>query len=175
MTPSVVLIEQPDINFTTLLTLGNKLLGYSISTKADQSGLEHSDTERLLSCLASFSNPSAPAGITPNLLSFVQFAFLIAADERDMIDILQAAAGMPFVTTETIHRGQMLTYITGNLAEWRDAVKSGASQSAEFNVRALYCQIMSLLTSAGHGDIWHDFQSKPLPDNTFYLEDKKRG
>lgn len=173
MTPSVVLIQQPSIDFTTLLGLSHKMLGYSLSAKVDQSRTNPSNPERFISCLAALRDPNAPAGITPNLLTHVSFSALIAADERDLIDILEVAAGMPFVSAETTMRGVMLAIITGTLAQWRDAVKSGATPAVEHTVRACYCQIMGLFEQAGL-NVWKDFQIKPHTDKTFFLEDKRR-
>lgn len=174
MTPSAVLIQQPAIDLTTLLGLTHKLLGYSLSAKVDQSRLDPCDAERFISCLAALRDPDAPAGITPNLLTHVTYSALIAAEDRDLIDILEAGAGMPFVTAETIQRGIMVAVITGTLAQWRDAVKTGANPSAEYNVRFCYCQIMSLFEKHHLGNLWKDFNRNPLNDNTFYLEDKRR-
>lgn len=96
------------------------------------------------------------------------------ADERDLIDILEAASGLPVVTTETLARNVMLAILTGTLAQWRDAIVSGSTREAEYNVRATFCQIMSLFEQGGLGKVWKDYQSKPLEDNTFYLEYKPR-
>lgn len=172
MTPSAVLIQQPAIDFTTLLGLSHKMLGYNLAGRADQSHIR-SDSEKFISCLAALRDPNAPAGVTPNLLTHVSFSALIAADERDLIDILEAAAGMPFVSAETTMRGVMVAIITGTMAQWRDAVKSGASPAVEFPVRACYCQIMSLFEQVGL-NVWRDFQIKPHSDKTFFLEDKRR-
>jgi hypothetical protein len=173
-TSVVLLISQPNIDFTTFLGLAHKVLGYSPSANVDQSRLDHSDAERFLSCLAALRDPNAPAGITPNLLAHVSYTVLMMADERDLIDILEATAGIPVVTSETLARNVMLAILTGTLAQWRDAVVSGSTRAAEFNVRQTFCQIMSLFEQAGLGKVWKDYQSKPLDDNTFYLEYKPR-
>jgi hypothetical protein len=96
------------------------------------------------------------------------------ADERDLVDILEAAAGLPVVTSETLARNVMLAILTGTLAQWRDAVVSGSTRTAEYNVRQTFCQIMALFEQAGLGKVWKDYQPKPLDDNTFFLEYKPR-
>ena len=171
--PSAVLVVQPVTDFNTLLGLSNQMLGYSIASKVDASRKQHSDAARLISCLAAMRDPAAPAGITPNLFAFISFAVLIAADERDLLDILEVAA-MPFVTAETIQRGIHIAVVSGTLSQWRDAVKTGASPTVELNVRACYCKIMAEFEKAGLADAWKDFTSKPLKDHTFYLEDKRK-
>lgn len=174
MAASAVLIVQPNIDFTTFLGLAHKVLGYSPSTNVDQSRLDHADAERFISCLAALRDPSAPAGITPNLLGHVSYSVFLLTDERDLIDILEAASGLHVVTADTLVRNMMLAVVSGTLAQWRDAVASGATPAAEHTVRALFCQIMSLFEGAGLGKVWKDFQTKPLDDNTFYLEYKPR-
>jgi hypothetical protein len=174
MATSAVLITQPCVDFTTFLGLAHKVLGYSPAANVDQSRLEHSDAERFLSCLAALRDPNAPAGITPNLLGHVSYTVLMMTDERDLIDILEASAGMPVVVTETLARNVMLALVSGTLAQWRDAIVSGSTREAEYNVRQTFCQIKSLFEQAGLGKVWKDYQSKPLEDNTFFLEYKPR-
>lgn len=174
MAASAVLIAQPAVDFTTFLALSHKALGHSPSANVDQSRLNHSDAERFISCLAALRDSNAPAGLTPNLLAHVSYGVLLFADERDLIDIAEACAGMPMVTADTLARNVMLAIITGTLNQWRDAVVSGSTREAEHNVRSTFCYIMSLFEQTGLGKVWKDYQPKHLDDNTFYLEYKPR-
>jgi len=172
MKPSVAIISDPAIDFATLLGVAQQALGYSPGAKADQVRREMSDSERLISCLSAFHDQAAPAGLTPNLLSHVSFSILIVADERDLIDILEASSGMAFVTADSVSRGVMLAVLTGTLAQWRDAVKTGSAQTAQYNVRSCFCDIMRQFDERGLS-VWKDQIVKPLNDHTFYLEDKR--
>lgn len=174
MQPSAVLVVEPSVNFTTILGLCHQMFGYSLSSAVDQSHLKHSDTERFLSCLAALRDPKAPAGLTPNLLQFASFVILLVADERDMIEIMEAAAGMPFIAAETQARGTLGGFLSGTLAQWRDAVKTGTNPHGEHNVRAFYCKVMQQFQENGLDGIWDSYTIKPLDDRTFYLEDKRR-
>ncbi len=174
MQPSAAIVVRPAVDFDLLIRLSHEMLGYSISSTVDGSRIERSNTYRLLSCLAALRDSRAPAGITPNLLNAATYSILIAADERDLLDILEAIGGMSFVMAETVQRGVCEAVLTGTLAEWRDAVKSGASQTVERNVRAFFCKIMSMFEAEGLDEMWKDFSVKPLNDHTFYLEDKRR-
>lgn len=170
MQPSAVLITQPAIDFTTLMAVSHKTLGYSIATSSDASRKRQHDAEKFLSCLAAMRDQKAPAGLTPNLLAHVSFSVLIIADELDTIDILECAAGCPFVTTETLAQGVQLTIVSGNLAQWRDAVVSGTRRSGP--VQALYCQIMGQF-EAHNLNPWSDF-NKRYTGQVFLLEDKRK-
>lgn len=174
MNPSVVMIQRPDIDFTTFLTLTHQMLGYSIASAVDRSRIEHSDEERFVSCLAAFGDPKAPAGITPNLLTFLSFSILVAADDRDLLDIVECCAGIPVRLTETVSRGVFAAVFHGTLDQWRDAVKTGTSAVAQHNVRACFCNIMGLFEKIGLSVVWKDFDCKSLPDKTFALEYKRR-
>ena len=171
MTPDAVLIQEPRIDFATFLGLSHKMLGYSPAAAADASRRELTDAERFLSCLAALKDPDAPVALSPKLLAHVFFSALIAADERDMLDILEAASGMPFVATETLARGVQVAVVTGTLSQWRDAVKSGTATKG--STRACYCKIMVLFERAGLAHVWNDFIKKPTPDRLFLLEDKR--
>ena len=89
MQPDAVLIQEPAVDFTTFLGLSHQMLGYSPARAADASPRELTDAERFLSCLAALRDPEAPAGLTANLLAHVSFSVLVAADERDLLDILE--------------------------------------------------------------------------------------
>ena len=170
MQPSAVLIQQPSIDFRTFLGLSHKVLGYSPAASADACPRDLCDAERFLSCLAALRDPQSPAGLSPHLLTHVSFSVFLAADERDMLAILECAA-MVFVTTETMARGVMAAVVTGTLAQWRDAVTSGSRPEAEPAVRACFNIIYNLFAGVGL-NVWSDFRSRPAPDQTFYLEYK---
>ncbi len=172
MKPSVAVISEPVIDFTTLIGVAQQALGYSPGAKADQVRRDMPDAERLISCLSAFHDQAAPAGLTPNLLSHVSFSVLVVADERDIIDILEAASGMAIVTADTVSRGVMIAVLSGTLAQWRDAVKTGSHPAAQYNVRSSFCDIMRQFEERGLS-VWKDHVVKPLPDQTFYLEHKR--
>lgn len=173
MTPDALLIQTPAIDFATFLGLSQQALGYNPAAAADASPLERSDAERFLTCLAALRDRRASAGLAPHLLTHVSFSVLVAADDRDMLDILQVAAGMPFVVTDTLVRGIQLAVITGTLAQWQNAVESGCARESELNVRAFFNRVTTLFETAGL-NVWKDFESHPLQDRTFYLEDKRK-
>lgn len=173
MKPSVAMIWEPSIDFSTLLGVAQQALGYSPGAKADQVRRDMPDGERFISILSAFHDAAAPAGLTPNLLSHVSYSVLIVADERDLIDIAEACAGISMVCADTVSRGLMIAVLTGTLAKWRDAVKTGSVASAQYNVRAAFNDILRLFDGRGLS-VWKDQVSKSLADHTFLLEDKRR-
>jgi hypothetical protein len=174
MPAEALLINGPAIDFNTFLNVANKAIGYSPASKADASARKFSDAEKFLSCLASLRDQSAPAGVTTNLLSHLSYSVLVIADERDLIDVLEAAAGIPFVQAETTLRGVNIAVMHGTLAQWRDAVASGATPAAEPNVRMLFSKILVLFEKV-MPSIWSDYTRKSAPDQTgFFLEYKRK-
>lgn len=171
MVPVSVLITQPAVDFKTLLVVSHQALGYSIAAASDGSRRDQHPAEKFLSCLAALRDQHAPAGLTPNLLTHVSFSVLIIADEFDTLDILECAAGMPFVTTETQSRGVQLTLASGTLAQWRDAVVTGTRKSGA--VQSLYCQIMSHFEAVNLNP-WSDFNKKWATDGGLFLLENKR-
>lgn len=171
MTPECFLIQQPAVDFATFLSLSREALGYSPADASDGTVRELSDAERFLSCLAAMRDKKAAVALAPALLNHVSFSAMIVADERDALDIFQAA-GMPFVVVETVRRGILLAVMTGTLAQWRDAVMHGTVLDQEANVRACYCKLMGMFEQAGLGHVWDRFTRKTSPDRLFYLEYK---
>lgn len=174
MLPHAALIQQPAIDFPSFLAACHEMLGYSPSRAADASRTRMSDSERFLSCLAAIRDQEAPTGVTPSLLAHVSFSVLIAAEERDLIDILSIAGSMPFVASETVARDVFAAVVTGTLGQWRDAVVSGTNLHEDNNVRTCYCKVLLLFESVGLNRVWSDFTKKPGTDRLFYLEDKRK-
>jgi len=172
MQADVILIQQPAIDFTKFIGLSHKMLGYSPASTVDASRKKLSDAERFLSCLAAMKDGNAPVSLSPHLLTHVSFSVLLAASERDMLDILEYCASMPFVATDTVARGVQATVVTGTLAQWRDAVISGCQPDVESSVRVLFNKILSIFESACL-NVWTDCERRPAQDNTLLLEDHR--
>ena len=172
MPADAILIQQPAIDFTKFIGLSHKMLGYSPASAADASRRKLSDAERFLGCLAAMKDVDAPVSLSPHLLAHVSFSVLLAASERDMLDILEYCSAMPFVATDTVARGVQATVVTGTLAQWRDAVISGCQPDVEVSVRGLFNKILSLFESACL-NVWTDCERRPASDNTLLLEDHR--
>lgn len=166
MPVDAVLIQQPAIDFATFLGLTHTALGYSPASASDATRRPMSDAERFISCLEALRDPKATAGLRLNLLTHVSFSVLIAADERDVVEILECAAGMPFVGTETVRRDVRILVVTGTLAQWRDAVVTGSN--AKGAAQACYCKIMGLFEAAGL-NVWSDCKKKQTADPRLFL------
>jgi hypothetical protein len=164
-----VLIQQPAIDFATFLGLTHEALGYSPASPGDASHRRLSDAERFLSCLEALRDPKAVPSLRPSLLTHVSFSVLVAADDRDMIQIVEAAAGMPFVRAETRARGIDLAVVTGTLAQWRDAVINGTHKGGA--TQALYSKICTLFRNVGC-DVWSDCVQRGS-GSVFLIEDKR--
>jgi hypothetical protein len=174
MNPSAILISAPAIDFRAFLGLSHKVLGRSPAAPSDACRRELSDAERFLSCLAALRDEHAPIGLSPHLLAHVSFSAFIGADERDMLDILQLCAGMPFVAVETIVRGVQAAVVTGTLSQWKDAVVSGCSKGVPLPARHCFNKLHGLFVAAGL-NVWHDFTARNASDQTFLLLEDKRG
>ena len=116
----------------------------------------------------------APVGLSPHLLKHVSFSAFIGADERDMLEILQLCAGMPFVVVETIVRGVQAAVVTGTLSQWQDAVVSGCSKGVPTPVRHCFNKLHGLFTAAGL-NVWRDYTPRSTPDQTFLLLGRQKG
>jgi len=172
MQADAVLIQQPSIDFAKFLGLSHKMFGYSPARSADASRKQLSDSERFLSCLAALKDDQAPVSLPPHLLTHVSFSVLLAASERDLLDVLEYCAGMPFVAADTVARGIQAAVVTGTLAQWRDAVISGCQPEVEPTVRILFNKILGIFESANL-KVWNDCGRKQSLDNTLLLEDMR--
>lgn len=175
MQPEVLLISRTTIDFNTFLGVAMKVLGRSLSADVDTSALEMGEGGRFLRCLATMSRATMGGAtvLNPKLLPHVSVGALVVADEVDLLDILECAAGMPFTKTETVARNVYIAIITGTLAQWRAAVVAGTSPECETTVRFAYNKFHGLFR-AEFLNLWPDFQQQPAQDHvTFLLEDKR--
>jgi len=172
MLPAVAIIQRPAVDMTTFIGISHKVLGRSPAAAVDACSRKMSDAERFLSCLATFRDPEARVGLQPNLLTHVTFSLFLVADERDLLDIIDCASGMPVVISETLGRGVMTAVLTGTLGQWRDAVKTGSNPGAEHSIRHCFNQIHGLFVAEGL-NLWSEFHTRSGPEHTFFLEDKR--
>ena len=168
MNPDAVLIQVPAIDFRTFIGLSHKVLGRSPAAPSDACRRELSDAERFLSCLAAMRDERAPVGLSPHLLQHVSFSAFIGADERDMLEILQLCAGMPFVAVETIVRGVQAAVVTGTLPNGRTPWCRGAAKASPTPVRHCFNKLHGLFIAAGL-NVWGDYTPRSAPDQTFLL------
>jgi len=165
-----VLIQQPNVDFSTFLSTAHQMFGYSPSSAVDAVNKQLSDSERFLSCLSAMKDQNAPVGLPPHLLAHVSFSVLVAANERDILDVLEYCSTMAFTTAETVARGVDAAVITGTLSQWRDAVIAGCQPQAEASVRALFNKILTLFESQNLS-VWSGCSRTTHPDDTLLLED----
>lgn len=171
MSPEAIIIQRPGVEFSTFLGVALKVLGHSLSTAADASNVKLTDASRFLTCLAAMRGGESSE--SPRLLPHVSYSLLIVADEADMFDILECAAGMAFATAETQVRSVLMAVITGTLAQWKAAVVAGSSPEMEPTVRFAFNKIHGLFRAEGI-NIWTNYRQKPARDQrTFLLEDKR--
>jgi hypothetical protein len=169
MPVNVALIVQPSIDFNTLLGITHEAVGRNIAAVADASPRSLSPSEKYVVSLASMKNPTPD--VTESLLSHVSFGILIIIDSHNVLDVLDVASGMSFVSVETEIPDCQLIVLTGTLAQWRDAIASGTSSSAATHVRTCYSKILLLFDQLGLSSIWKDYSW--TSDRTgYYLEHK---
>jgi len=75
---------------------------------------------------------------------------------------------------ETIVRTVQVAVVTGTLAQWKEAVASGCSKGVSTPVRHCFNKLHGLFVAAGL-NVWRDFASRIIPDQTFLLLEDKRG
>jgi hypothetical protein len=166
MPVNVALIAQPSIDFNTLLGITHEALGRNIAANADNAHRKVSPSEKFVMCMASMTSQDQ---ITANLLSHVSFTILIIIDDYSVLDIINVASGMSFISTDSDVSGCSLVVMTGTLAQWRDAVASGTSRSAINAVRNCYSKILVLFDQLGLSNVWRDYD-RSSDRQGYYLE-----
>jgi len=176
MNPGVALVLTSKLDLSQFLPLSRDMLGYSPAKNADGAPIPLQELPHQLACIATFKDEQVSPTVQAATLelNMLHAGFLVAADERDMVEILEVAA-MPFTFTLTSARGIDAVVISGSLAQWRDAVKAGCSAKANLSRGALYAfnSIYKILCQRGLKGMFDDLQATAQRDQTFLLEDRR--
>jgi hypothetical protein len=173
MKPGVALILLTEMNLDAFLPLSREMLGYSPAKAADGVTVPLRETAHQLACLAAFKDGHAAPTVRAAIpyLDLFHAGFLIAADERDIVEILEVA-GLPFTHVSTRTRGIDAVIISGSLAQWRVAVKLACNSRTRLTreARHAFNCIYQALCKEGLKDMFDDLQVSEQPDQTFLLE-----
>lgn len=171
MTPSIAIIIQPQFSQSLFLAACQKMLGYSPARAADANNL--SGIPHLMAILSAFRNKDANPTVkqSKDIIDLLHFSCLIAAEDYDMLPILEVAAGMPFIFTNTLARGVQVAVVSGTLKQWRDVVLRGCRDSQSTPIRACFDRLYLDFCQLGLTDLFGGIK-KQNPDRTFYLEAK---
>jgi hypothetical protein len=158
------------------LPLSRDILGYSPAKAADGVTVPLQDLPHQLACVAAFKDEQTLPTVRAAAPQFDLFyaGFLIAADERDMLEVLEVAS-LPFTYTNTLIRGVDAAIISGSLSQWRDAVKlachpkTNLSRGAHYTFSVIY----QLLCKEGLKGMFDDLQATKQSDHTLLLERKR--
>ena len=90
-----------------------------------------------------------------------------------MIDMLESCSGMAFTYAETKMRGALVSVITGNVQQWRDAVVTGTNHR-QTTIRTGFNQIHDLFVQAGLASVWNKYEQKPQGDGSYLLIEYKQ-
>lgn len=174
MEPGVALVLLTKLDSGAFLPLSREILGYSPASAADSLGIPLKELPHSVACIASFKDKD----IDPHLksvspyFSLFNVGFLIAADERDMTEILELT-GMAYIRTETLSRGIEAAVISGSLIQWRDAVKLACSLAGprpSHGVRHAFNSVYNILLNNGMQSLFEGLQVTNLHDRTFLLK-----
>ena len=172
MKPDAVLINRPSIDFNTFLGLSSQALGLSVRT--------HSRFQRPRS-VGRRTLPELPIGDArlqgtresgAKPAHACQLQRLRGGCRARHAGYSPVCCGYALCHQRYDLAGIQVAVITGTLAQWRDAVKSGRAARVEVPVRQCFNKIHFLFESAGL-KVWSDCRERPAPDQTFYLEDKR--
>jgi hypothetical protein len=169
---SAALAMFSQLNTDMLLPLMRQALGRSISSAADKANFD--PPLHHMACIASLKEPDlkpTAASIKPYLNLF-HAGFVVAADERDFSEILEVA-GMPSVLVDTLQRDTKCAFITGTVAQWRDALLRGGVSTVSSSTRHIYNDIYREFSRLGLATAMELTVSQERPDRTFLIEYKR--
>ena len=166
----VALVQFSNIDLKTLLPLGRRVFDRNLAGEADRQG--HEPPLHPMLCIAGMKNPEAKvAEDTRPYVNLFHAGFIAVCRDQDAAEILEVA-GMPSVMIETIERGYVALFISGSVAQWREAVLRGCQPEVSRGTREIYNGVFTKFKSLGLAGLFN-VKSKPSRrDETFLLEYK---
>jgi hypothetical protein len=173
MQPEVMFIALPAVNLQGFPATCATVLGYKPLAAAKASPRELSQVETFLSCLAAVSDRDAPAGFAPHVLPHLSVSVFLIAEDQDVRAVPAFCPGMALILADTTACNVTAAVLTGNLAQWREAIAAGMAPNVPTSVRGLFNKLYTLFRRANF-EVWRDYCSRRANDDTLLLEHKQR-
>jgi hypothetical protein len=144
----------------TYLPIARQAMGRGVSSSADNARV--TEEMRNMMCVSGLVDGASVEHL-------YHAAYLVAADERDMPEIIQIAS-MPHITADSATRGIQVTIISGSLLSWSQAILRGCAASASVQARNIWNLIHKDLQKRSLCDILEGAKRRPQQDSTYLLE-----
>ena len=106
-----------------------------------------------------------------SLLS-ISLGFLVAGMRHDILEIIEYCSDLTYVRTQLSLRAEFeCVLITGNLAQWREAVTEGCRAHPMSTAREAFNQVFMILNQKGLGELFANKRTHDSNDGTFLLQD----
>ena len=161
---AVKLVMFSAYNTDVYLQIARSVLGHGIATRADAEST--SDETHNMLCVAGLVD-----GMLDDVEQLYYAAYGVAADERDMPEIIQVG-GLSHIWVDSTERGVRVAVMSGSLPAWRDAICRGCRPGCGSEVRKVYNKVYIDLTQRSLDSIFEGAVRRPQEDNTFLLEFK---
>lgn len=161
---AVQLVMFSAYNTDVYLPIARTVIGHGVAARADAENT--SDETHNMLCVAGLVD-----GMIEDVEQLYYAAYCVAADERDMPEII-AIAGLSHIWVDSIERGIRVAIISGSIPCWRDAIRRGCRPGCSSEVRKVYNKIYIDLTQRSLDSILDGAVRRPQEDNTFLLEFK---
>lgn len=167
----VIPIASTTIDWKTLLTVTNTVLGRSITQGSDAKNLSVGDLASYIRSLGEFeyenSDPTTTLREAGSLLRHAYFSFLCLSS-RTTIQEIGLISGLNVLLSEADDCG----IFSGNLEQWRTAIINGCTPRVSKIVRLFFDKCLNHFEQIGLGTIWSNYVKVVLKDTTFQLESK---
>lgn len=170
--PQIVIVGRPTVDFVIFLSAANKVLGRSISKSVDSYRFPTKNVSVLICYLTEMLNSGSIPSLknAGALLRHLSYSLVIRSSFLSIFDLLSNSSIS--VSSAECSDGTYLSYASGNLEEWREAIINSCSDSSSIELRLLFDRILLTFEKEGLSDVFSDYRKVNLPDKTFRLEQK---
>lgn len=171
---AVALIETPGVDWKALCALAQRGLNRSITTTADRTIGNVSQSARFASALAEFAG-TAPVKSIPQCIAdhkeiygLLNFTFVTGLDDDSLFALLSLNTALKCLPAN----GAPLIIVGGDLNAWVATVLACCKKHQPFELVEFGTHVLKTFDALGLGAAWTDWKRMPAPANTLYLEKK---
>lgn len=169
----VVPIAGTAVDWKSLLTLARQALGRPLTAHLDAARVGLDSPGAWVAALGGLrregDKPERILRDAGPLLKHGFQSFLLVLSDAALSAVLEDSA-VAVTSGEAVVRGARVAVASGTYEQWRTTVINCCSEESDYEVRAVFCEVLSAFERMGLGPLWHDFARKSLPDSTLALE-----
>ena len=160
-----------------MLQVLTQIHGVSPVALLDKSSRDFTDDAKALVRLSCAENPDHPNAVkalqnSHPVQRHFHYSFMVVSSPNIFEDVLLLNTGLA-ISLAHHDFDRPVWFISGTLADWRDAMTVGCSEANSTDIRLVFNKLSLWFEKYGLGEVWAAYHRVTLKDGTFRLDGPK--